>query len=63
MIIEDSFAKNNKTLVDPSISWFLKSTQIFDLTKNPRISEECRRDFNSFLEAVDNLELWALKSK
>lgn len=48
---------------DPSISWFLKYTPFFDLTKIPQISAKCRRDFGTFLSAMDNLELWALKSE
>lgn len=49
--------------LDPSISWFLKYTPFFDLTKIPQISEQCRNDFQTFLTAMDNLELWALKSE
>lgn len=53
----------NDTHVDPSISWFLKYTPFFDLTQVPQISEKCRSDFKTFLTAMDNLELWALKSE
>lgn len=53
----------NNTHVDPSISWFLKYTPFFDLTKVPQISEKCRSDFRAYLTAMDNLELWALKSE
>lgn len=56
-------AAHNDTRVDPSISWFLKYTPFFDLTKIPQISETCRSDFQTFLTAMDNLELWALKSE
>ena len=48
---------------DSSISWFLKYTPIFDLTKIPQISVKCQRDFQTFLTAIDDLELWALKSE
>lgn len=54
--------RNNET-VDPSISWFLKYTPLFDLTKIPQIGARCRRDFETFLAAIDELELWALKSE
>jgi hypothetical protein len=53
---------HNET-VDPTISWFLKSTPFFDLTKVPQISAKCRRDFQTFLTAMENFELWALKSE
>lgn len=49
--------------VDPSISWFLKSTPFVDLSKVSGINVECRKDFQTFLTAMDNLELWALKSE
>jgi hypothetical protein len=49
--------------VDPKISWFLKSTPFFDLTKVPQIGAKCRRDFQTFLSAMENYELWALKSE
>lgn len=51
------------TTVDPSISWFLKYTPYIDLAKNPQISAKCRGDFQTFQTAMDNLELWALKSE
>lgn len=60
--ISASDGAHNET-VDPSISWFLKYTPFFDLTKIPQISEKCRSDFQTFLTAMDNLELWALKSE
>lgn len=49
--------------VDPTVSWFIKYTPFFDLTKVPQISVKCRSDFQMFLTAMDNLELWALKSE
>lgn len=56
-------ARRNDT--DPSITWFIKYTTdtLFDLTKIPQIGERCRADFGLFLEAMDNLDLWALKSE
>lgn len=49
--------------VDSSINWFLRHTPLFDLTKIDNISEICRRDFETFLDGIENLELWALKSE
>lgn len=60
--ISSTHGAHNET-VDPSISWFLKYTPFFDLTKIPQISDKCRNDFQTFLTAMDNLELWALKSE
>lgn len=60
--INTSNGSRNDT-VDPSISWFLNYTPLFDLTKIPQISAKCRSDFGTFLSAMDNLELWALKSE
>ncbi|CRK95963.1 CLUMA_CG009406, isoform A [Clunio marinus] len=51
----------NETVVDPSISWFLKYTPLVDLTDIPEINAQCRNDFQTFLIAMENLELWALK--
>lgn len=62
IVINTSVGASNQT-VDPSVSWFLKSTPFFDLTKVPQISATCRKDFQEFLTALDNLELWALKSE
>lgn len=56
-------ARNKTAAVDPSISGFLNYTPFFDLTKIPQISLECRRDFRTYLTAIDSLELWALKSE
>ena len=58
-----SISSNGNGTVDPSISWFLKSTPFVDLSKVPGISVDCRKDFQTFLSAMDNLELWALKSE
>lgn len=60
--LDCAYGAHNDTL-DPSISWFLNYTPFFDLTKIPQISEKCRSDFQTFLTAMDNLELWALKSE
>lgn len=60
--INTSNGAQNDT-VDPSISWFLNYTPFFDLTKIAQISAKCRRDFRTYLTALDNLELWALKSE
>jgi hypothetical protein len=59
--VHSVFARNQT--VDPSISWFLKSTPFVDLSRVAGIGKACRRDFGSFLLAMDNLELWALKSE
>lgn len=62
----DLFANSrNKTLIENSyqIPWFLKVAPFFDLTKIDGISSVCKRDFHSFLSAMDRLELWALKSE
>jgi hypothetical protein len=56
-------ARNDTAQIDPSISWFLNYTPFFDFAKIPQISKKCRRDFQMFSEAMDNLELWALKSE
>lgn len=48
---------------DSSINWFLRHTPLFDLTKIDNISDTCRRDFETFLDGIENLELWALKSE
>lgn len=63
--VNTSVGVRRNDTVDPSISWFIKYTTdtLFDLTKIPQISEKCRSDFGLFLEAMDNLELWALKSE
>lgn len=61
-VIRPSLGSRNDS-VDPTISWFLKFTPFFDLTKIPQIGEKCRQDFQTFLEGMDNLELWALKSE
>lgn len=55
------------SLTEPSFSrhhlpWFLKLSPFFDLTKYPQVSEICRHDFQIFLDALDRLDLWALKS-
>lgn len=60
-VIKPSIELRNDS-VDPTVTWFLKYTPFFDLTKIPQIGEKCRRDFQTFLEGMDNLELWALKS-
>lgn len=49
--------------VDSSVNWFLRHTPLFDLTKIDNISETCRRDFEIFIDGIENLELWALKSE
>lgn len=63
--VNTSVGVRRNDTVDPSISWFIKYTTdtLFDLTKIPQISEKCRSDFGLFLESMDNLELWALKSE
>jgi hypothetical protein len=48
--------------IPAQLPWFLKVAPFFDLTKIPQINAECRRDFQEFLDAMDRLELWALKS-
>lgn len=54
------------SLTEASLSrhhlWFLKLSPFFDLTKYPQVSETCRHDFQIFLDALDRLDLWALKS-
>lgn len=54
----------NVTIQTASVQlpWFLKVAPFFDLTKIEQINAVCRRDFQSFLDAMDRLELWALKS-
>lgn len=60
-----SFAARNKSLKADSLSipWFLKVAPFFDMTKINGISPICQRDFQTFLSAMDRLELWALKSE
>lgn len=60
--VKTSYCARNET-VDTPISWFLKSTPFVDLSKVTGISGKCRRDFATFLSAMGNLELWALKSE
>lgn len=50
------------SLMKAHLPWFLKLAPFFDLTKIPAISPMCRRDFQTFLDGIDKLELWALKS-
>lgn len=61
----NSFTSRNKSLIADSLSipWFLKVAPFFDLTKIHGINPICQRDFQSFLSAMDHLELWALKSE
>jgi hypothetical protein len=53
---------NLRASVPVQLPWFLKVAPFFDLTKIPQINAVCRRDFQEFLDAMDRLELWALKS-
>lgn len=53
---------NLRTSAPAQLPWFLKVAPFFDLTKIPKINSVCRRDFQEFLDAMDRLELWALKS-
>lgn len=46
-----------------SVPWFLRVAPFFDLTKIDGVNAVCKRDFQSFLSAMDRLELWALKSE
>lgn len=58
-------ARNDTHVVGSSmstISWFLNLAPFFDLTKVTEISPKCRDDFEEFLLAIKNYELWALKS-
>lgn len=64
----NAFHNSNETFkirqrLDSSVNWFLRHTPLFDLTKIDNISEICRRDFETFLDGIENLELWALKSE
>ena len=54
-LTEASFSRHH-------LPWFLKLSPFFDLTKYPQVSETCRHDFQIFLDALDRLDLWALKS-
>lgn len=53
----------NHTKAPVQLPWFLKVAPFYDLTRIPQVSAVCRRDFQEFLDALDRLELWALKSK
>ena len=53
---------NTASLMKAHLPWFLKLSPFFDLTKIPEISPTCRRDFQTFLDGIDRLDLWALKS-
>lgn len=55
--------RNHNYVRDLSANWFLRHTPMIDLTKIDNISERCRKDFNRFLNGIENLELWALKSE
>lgn len=59
-------SRNNKSVIAESpytVPWFLRVAPFFDLTKVDGVNSVCKRDFQSFLSAMDRLELWALKSE
>jgi hypothetical protein len=60
---ESESARNNVTQIDPSIAWFLNYTPFLEFGKIPKVSKKCLHDFQMFSAAMDNLKLWALKSK
>jgi hypothetical protein len=55
----------NRSVIAESyvVPWFLRVAPFFDLTKVDGVNAVCKRDFQSFLSAMDRLELWALKSE
>lgn len=56
-------SKNHNYVKDLNANWFLRHSPMFDLSKIDNISERCRKDFHRFLNGIENLELWALKSE
>lgn len=55
----------NKSVIAESftVPWFLRVAPFFDLTKIDSVNAVCKRDFQTFLSAMDRMELWALKSE
>lgn len=57
-------SRNNSVIIESqTVPWFLRVAPFFDLTKIDGVNAVCKRDFQSFLSAMDRLELWALKSE